>query len=280
MRFLSYISNMTKNLDEYGFKSIVNSYDLFFIDIWGVVHNGISLNKSSIEVLENLSNLNKEFVLLTNAPRPNIIVINFLEKMGLNKIFFDNVFTSGEAALKYLIKDLKNKKFFHIGPPRDFDLFKSFEENKVSNIDESDYLLCSGLFDDLDDLNYYKTLFINQISKKMICTNPDLVVDRGEEREYCAGSIAKIFEKIKGEVIYFGKPYPPVYNLSSDTKNKKILCIGDNLNTDIRGANIQNYDSLLITSGIHRKEISKFKLNNVIEKYSAKVDYSQTDLKW
>ena len=271
---------MTKNLDATGLKSIVNSYDLFFIDIWGVVHNGINLNKTSIEVLENLSNLNKEFVLLTNAPRPNITVINFLEKMGLNKNFFDNVFTSGEAALKYLINDLKNKKFFHIGPPRDFDLFKSFEENKVPNIDESDYLLCSGLFDDLGDLNYYKNLFIDHISKKMICTNPDLVVDRGEKREYCAGSVAKIFEEINGEVIYFGKPYPPVYNLSSDTKNKKILCIGDNLNTDIRGANIQNYDSLLITSGIHRKEISKFELNNVIEKYRAKVDYSQTDLKW
>ncbi len=281
MRFLSYISNMTKNLDQTGLKSIVDSYDLFFIDIWGVVHNGIRLYDTSIEVLENLSNLNKEFILLTNAPRPSSTVVNFLKKMGLNK-FFENVFTSGEAALKYLIKDLKNKKFFHIGPStRDFDLFKSFEKNKVLNIKDADYLLCSGLFDDhSDNLNYYKSLFSEHISKKMICTNPDLIVDRGDKREYCAGSVAKIFEEIKGEVIYFGKPYPPVYNLSSETKNKKVLCIGDNLNTDIKGANIQNYDSLLITSGIHRYEISKIKLNNVIEKYKAKVDYFQTDLKW
>jgi len=281
MRFLSYISNMTKNLDQSGLKSIVNSYDLLFIDIWGVVHNGIKLYDNSIEVLENLSNLNKEFILLTNAPRPSSTVVNFLKKMGLNK-FFENVFTSGEAALKYLIKDLKNKKFFHIGPStRDFDLFRSFEKNKVLNIKDADYLLCSGLFDDhSDNLNYYKSLFSEHISKKMICTNPDLIVDRGDKREYCAGSVAKIFEEIKGEVIYFGKPYPPVYNLSSETKNKKVLCIGDNLNTDIKGANIQNYDSLLITNGIHRYEISKIKLNNVIEKYKAKVDYFQTDLKW
>ena len=281
MRFLSYISNMTKNLDQTGLKSIVDSYDLFFIDIWGVVHNGIKLYDNSLEVLENLSNLNKEFILLTNAPRPSSTVVNFLKKMGLNK-FFENVFTSGEAALKYLIKDLKNKKFFHIGPStRDFELFKSFEKNKVLNIKDADYLLCSGLFDDhSDDLNYYKSLFSEHISKKMICTNPDLIVDRGDKREYCAGSVAKIFEEIKGEVIYFGKPYPPVYNLSSETKKKKVLCIGDNLNTDIKGANIQNYDSLLITSGIHRYEISKIKLNNVIEKYKAKVDYFQTDLKW
>ena len=280
MRFLSYISNMTKNLDKYGFKSIVESYDLFFIDIWGVVHNGITLHDNSIKVLENLSNLNKEFILLTNAPRPNKTVVNFLKEMGL-KNFFKNVFTSGEAALKYLIKELKNQKFFHIGPPRDFDLFKSFEKNKVLNIKDADYLLCTGLFEDSsDDLNYYKNLFSKYTSKKMICTNPDLIVDRGNQREYCAGSVAKSFEEIEGEVIYFGKPYPPVYNLSSEIKNKKILCVGDNLNTDIKGANIQNYDSLLITSGIHRQEIAKFKLNNVIEKYSAKVDYFQTDLKW
>ena len=87
MRFLSYISNMTKNLDQSGLKSIVDSYDLFFIDIWGVVHNGIKLYDNSLEVLENLSNLNKEFILLTNAPRPSSTVVNFLKKMGLNKFF-------------------------------------------------------------------------------------------------------------------------------------------------------------------------------------------------
>ena len=280
MRFLSYISFMTKNLDEFGLKSVVNEYDLFFIDIWGVVHDGINLHNNSIEVLENLSKERKEFVLLTNAPRPNEVVVSFLKKMGFKK-FFKNVFTSGEASLKYLLKDLRNQKFFHIGPSRDFDLFKSFEKNKVLNIKDADYLLCTGLFDNHDnDLNYYISLLSKHVSKKMICTNPDLIVDRGNEREYCAGSVAKSFEEMKGKVIYFGKPYPPVYNLSSDTENKKVLCIGDNLNTDIRGANIQNYDSLLITSGIHKQEISKIKLNNVIEEYKVKLDYFQTELKW
>ena len=271
---------MIKNLDQFGLKSIAENYDVFFIDIWGVIHNGINLNENSISVLENISKLNKEFVLLTNAPRPNKTVVNFLEKMGLDK-YLENIFTSGEAALKYLVTELKNQKFFHIGPPRDFDLFKSFEKNKVLEIEEAEYLLCSGLFENQeDDLNYYKILFQKHISKKMICTNPDLIVDRGDQREFCAGSVAKIFENMSGEVIYFGKPYPPVYNLSCNTKNKKVLCIGDNLNTDIKGANIQNHDSLLVTSGIHRHEISKFKINNVIEKYKVKVDYFQTKLIW
>ena len=280
MRFLSYISIMVKNLDQEGLKSIVNRYDLFFIDLWGVVHNGIELYENSINVLDNLAVAKKDFVLLTNAPRPNATVINFLKKMGLKK-YFENVFTSGEAAHKYLISHLGKKNFFHIGPPRDFDLFKNIEKNNVLNIEDADYFLCTGLFEDQEnDLNYYKKLLSNHTSKKMICTNPDLIVDRGEEREYCAGSVAKSFEEIKGEVIYFGKPHPPVYNLSTNIINKKVLCIGDNLNTDIKGANIQNFDSLLITNGIHRKEILDTELMSVLKKYETRVDYIQNNLKW
>ena len=280
MRFLSYISIMTKNLDHLGLRSVVDNYDLFFIDLWGVVHNGIKLHDHSIEVLDNLSKSNKDFILLTNAPRPNENVINFLKKMGLEK-HFQNVFTSGEAAKKYLISELENQKFFHIGPPRDFDLFENIKKQNVLNINDADYLLCTGLFDDHEnDLNYYKKILSNHISKKMICTNPDLIVDRGEKREYCAGSVAKTFEQIKGKVIYFGKPHPPVYNQSTSLKDKKVLCIGDNLNTDIKGANIQNFDSLLITNGIHRKEILEIELNQVLKKYEVKVDYIQNSLKW
>tara|TARA_B000000557_G_scaffold73843_1_gene58709 strand:- start:794 stop:1636 length:843 start_codon:yes stop_codon:yes gene_type:complete len=280
MRFLSYISIMVKNLDQEGLKSIINRYDLFFIDLWGVVHNGIELYENSINVLDNLAAAKKDFILLTNAPRPNETVINFLKKMGLKK-YFENVFTSGEAAHKYLISHLGKKNFFHIGPPRDFDLFKNIEKNNVLNIEDADYFLCTGLFEDQEnDLDYYKKLLSNHTSKKMICTNPDLIVDRGEEREYCAGSVAKSFEEIKGEVIYFGKPHPPVYNLSTNIINKKVLCIGDNLNTDIKGANIQNFDSLLITNGIHRKEILDTELMSVLKKYETRVDYIQNNLKW
>jgi len=88
-------------------------------------------------------------------------------------------------------------------------------------------LLCTGLFEDHDeDLNYYKKLLENYIEKKMICTNPDLIVDRGKKRELCAGSVAMVFEKMGGEVIYFGKPYPEVYNQSVDNKDKKTLKAG------------------------------------------------------
>ena len=142
----------------------------------------------------------------------------------MEKEIREHVFTSGEASLNYLKKNLLNNLFFHVGPTRDFSLFRDFEKMKTKNIEESEFILCTGLFDDhSQDLQYYKNLFEKNLEKKMICTNPDLIVDKGNVRELCAGSVAMIFEKMGGEVIYFGKPYPEVYNQSIDNKGKKVL---------------------------------------------------------
>ena len=180
---------MTKNLDSNGLRSIFKNYDLFFIDLWGVMHNGIELYKEAVNVLSKISEANKDYILLTNAPRPKKNVEDFLEKMGLDKKKREKVFTSGEAALNFLKKKYLRQTFYHIGPSRDFDLFVDFKKNITEDITKSDYLLCTGLYNDYDQhLNYYKELLINCTSKKMICTNPDLIVDKGKKREYCAGS--------------------------------------------------------------------------------------------
>ena len=272
---------MTKNLDGKGLRSVFDNYELLFIDLWGVVHNGIELHENAIHTLSKISEAKKDYILLTNAPRPNKTVKIFLEKLGLNKSMREKVFTSGEAALGYLKKNYISQKFYHIGPPRDFNLFIDFKNEKTEDIDKSNYLLCTGLYDQHDqDLNFYKELLINSISKKMICTNPDLIVDRGKKREYCAGSVAMIFKKIGGEVIYFGKPYPEVYNQAIKSDKKKIIAIGDNLRTDIKGANNMNYDSLIITSGVHNKEFEKEDIEKVLKNYNAKATFFQSMLKW
>ena len=272
---------MSENLDNEGLKSIVENYDIFYIDLWGVIHNGINLHKNAIEVLEKITKAKKKYVLLTNAPRPNSSVNLFLEKMGMNKEIREKVYSSGEASLSYLKKNFLNKKFFHLGPHKDFDLFLDFKKDKTEDIKESSYLLCTGLFEEQgEDLNYYKELLKKHVNKKMICTNPDLIVDKGKKRELCAGSVALVFEKMGGEVMYFGKPFPAVYNQSIDNKDKKILSIGDNLNTDIKGANLLNYDSLLISNGIHKDEIRKEGINIVSKRYKAIVNFIQTELKW
>ena len=87
--------------------------------------------------------------------------------MGIPENISNKIYTSGQASLDYLLKNYKNKKFFHLGPSRDFDLFVSFKENKINEINESEYIICTGLFDEYgQDLKYYKVL---NIHLKYIC---------------------------------------------------------------------------------------------------------------
>ncbi len=265
-----------------GLSEIQSEYDAFFIDLWGVVHNGIELNSGAIEVLENLDKLNKRFVLLSNAPRPSKSVQKFLLNLKMKEKFIKHVFTSGEAALQNLKKNVYGEKFFHLGPKKDNDLIEGIEKNKTS-LDKSDFILCTGLLEnETSSLDYYKSLLINYNSLKMICTNPDLIVHRGNKSEYCAGSVAATFEKLGGKVIYFGKPYPEIYNLCIKN-NKNILAIGDNIRTDIRGANRMNLDSLFIINGIHKEEFTNNSSQNydkILDKYNVQIKYYQKSLSW
>ena len=265
-----------------GLNQIQSKYDAFFIDLWGVIHNGIKPYPGAVEVLENLNKLNKRFVLMSNAPRPSKSVEKFLLKLKLNKILLKNIFTSGEAALQSLQKNVYGESFYHLGPKRDSDLFKGFEKNRRS-LEESDFILCTGFLDSHENsLDYYKDLLKKYTQLKMICTNPDLVVHRGFEQEYCAGTLAEIFKELGGKVIYFGKPHPEIYKFCIK-KDEKVLIVGDNMRTDIKGANNMKFDSLFITNGIHKDEFSNLKLQNydkILEKYEVKTNYYQERLTW
>ena len=265
-----------------GLSQVQSKYDTFFIDLWGVIHNGVQLYPGAIDVLKNLSELNKKFVLISNAPRPAKSVERYLVNLEMDKIFLKNIFTSGEAALQTLKKKIYGEKFYHLGPFRDEDLIAEFRENKT-NLDKCDFILCTGLFDEKENsLDYYKTLLAKYTKLKMLCTNPDLIVHRGSKIEYCAGSVAAIFENLGGSVVYFGKPYPEIYNFCMK-KSETILAIGDNIRTDIKGANRMKFDSLFITGGIHQEEFSNLQVKNydkVLNKYKTKTNYYQEKLSW
>jgi len=265
-----------------GLRQIHEKYDAFYIDLWGVIHNGIQLYPNAIEVLENLNKLNKRFILMSNAPRPSKNVQKFLLKLKMNKFLTKNVLTSGEAALKSLKKSTYGKFFYHLGPKRDRSLFKELEKNS-KNLEEADFILCTGFLDRHEEqLDYYKKLLKKVINIKMICTNPDLVVHRGNRQEYCAGTLAEIFKELGGNVIYYGKPHPRIYKFCIK-KGERVLVIGDNIRTDIKGANNMQFDSLLITNGIHRNEFKKTKSKNydkILEKYETTTNYYQEQLRW
>ena len=259
---------------------VFDGYDTFVIDLWGVMHNGIKLHKKAIEAVNQLKKNSKKIVFLSNAPRPSIKVIDFLLKMKMERKYLSNVITSGEAAMHAINQNKFGKLFFHLGPPRDISIFEKVKDSETK-IDNCDFILCTGLFDGHENnMEYYKNLLIKHTSKKLICTNPDLTVHRGDKEEYCAGYIAKLFEELGGKVIYYGKPHKEIYE-QCFKKNEKVLAIGDNLRTDIKGANNLDKDCLFISDGVHRDEyINNSELENLLNKYKVKANYFQKELKW
>ena len=45
---------MSENLDEKGARFAINDHDLLYIDIWGVIHNGVKLYDNAVNVLDHL----------------------------------------------------------------------------------------------------------------------------------------------------------------------------------------------------------------------------------
>ena len=100
---------MKANLTNKGLKEIVNDFDLFYIDIWGVIHNGIKLNEDAVNVLSKLDDLGKEYVLLTNAPRPKSAIKTHLEKMNITEDYYDDMGGADNPFSAITIKGTKGK---------------------------------------------------------------------------------------------------------------------------------------------------------------------------
>jgi len=277
------------------FRNISDQYNIYLVDLWGVIHNGFKLFDNAIYVLKKLKNENKKVVLISNAPRTNETVKKFLLKLNFELNLIDLLITSGDVTRSYILENI-DKKFYHLGPSKDDDLFYGIK-NITKNFNDSDEVVCTGLIDKIgQDISNYQSLFIELINKEkvFICANPDEVVSRGDKIEFCAGALAKYYKKLGGRVKYFGKPYGEIYNYTKNQivqqiglieEKNKILAIGDNLKTDICGAQNYEIDSLLILNGIYKDFFRNNNLNfdkllksNEVE--SLRINKFQQELKW
>ena len=282
------------------FSEISNKYTVVICDLWGCLHNGIKSFPKALSALEDFKDSNGKVVLVTNAPRPVANVEHQLASLGIKERHYDMLLTSGELTSLYINKICENNlSIFHIGGKRHHSIYKDMiHQKKISieldNIACADLIVCTEPFDPpRDQLSDYENILGAGIDRELtfLCANPDLVVDVGETREMCAGALASMYEKMGGKVIYFGKPHNNIYqkvysflNKVSKPRPESILCIGDGLNTDIRGANNEKLDSLLVVGGLLKKKhlikkknktiIHERKLNQTIEDNEVHVDYA------
>ncbi|MEN3794103.1 TIGR01459 family HAD-type hydrolase [Fulvimarina sp. MAC3] len=240
---------------------VAHGYGAIICDVWGVVHNGVAKFPAAEEALLSARHKGLKVVLLTNSPRPRDGVVAQLAGMGFDENAYDHIVTSGDATRELIAKG--EGPIHHIGPERDLDLFADLGVERVA-LEEATRVVVTGLFDDENETpdDYRKLLReLRDRELPMICANPDIVVQRGEKMIYCAGSIAREYASLGGEVAFAGKPHTPIYELAAERigfdKNARhrILAIGDGMPTDIRGAQSFGVDVLFITLGIHSEEL-------------------------
>ncbi len=245
-------------------------YDTLLVDLWGCVHNGVVAFPGAIKALQEYRAGGGCVALLTNAPRAHGPVARQIEKLGVPKGAYDTIVTSGDSARAAMFQGIVGQKLWFIGQPHDLSFFEPLEiiEDPVEitrvELDEANGIICTGPFDPMADPQEMRGQFLLAREKGlgMICANPDIVVDRGESREWCAGALAKLYAEMGGTTHYFGKPHPPIYDLAYRTlaamgrkvDKSKILAIGDGALTDIPGAMGEDLDSLFITGGLAAAE--------------------------
>ena len=252
------------------FAEISGSYDVAFVDLWGCMHNGITPFQDAVAAMSAYQDRGGKVVLVTNSPRPWDSVAQQLLNMGMTKCW-DAIATSGDSARAAMFRGVVGEKVWFMGEtPRDDDFFKplSIIENPVNiqkvELEDADGIVCCGPFDTQADVDVNRPEFLYAKTKglKLLCANPDIIVDRGESREWCAGALAALYTEMGGESLYFGKPPPPIYDLArrryaaltGSLSDPRIIAIGDGIRTDILGAQQEDIDSLFITGGLAAAE--------------------------
>jgi HAD superfamily hydrolase (TIGR01459 family) len=248
-----------------GLNEIIDNYEGLIIDLWGVIHDGANLYPPVLEAISKLQN--KKIIFLSNGPFRAKRAAENLERLKIFKEHYKAIITSGEVVFTDLSSYNKfnfgnfGNNYIYIGPDRNIDLLNGLNYQIVKDFSLANFVLLTGFYnDDYDVLNAKK--YLGEAIKyklPLICANPDkLVVTQTGDKFLCAGIIAREYQNMGGEVIYYGKPYNQVYQTVFDLMNiakDKLLAIGDSLETDIKGANLASIDSLLIASGIHGSEI-------------------------
>lgn len=240
------------------FRQVLEGYELFIIDLWGVIHDGSEAYPDVLETINCLNKLNKKIVFLSNAPRRAKKTKILLDKIGITDDKYSALLTSGEIAFNYLStlgKRDGSKKYLFIGPDRDLDVMSQSIHQHVSDPSEADFVISVGYeLGEAGDVKDGQLKLARGVNLPMYCFNPDLEIHKHDGSVHCcAGLLAKRYQSLGGSVKLFGKPIAETYEYILDlypTPKNKILCVGDNMDTDIKGAFDLGLDSALISWGI------------------------------
>ncbi|DBA01783.1 TPA: hypothetical protein N0F65_010193 [Lagenidium giganteum] len=277
---LSYIA---KRVD--GVAALAHAYDVFLLDLYGVLHDGVNACPGAIECFQRLLGLGKKVIMLSNTPRRAAGIVKRLTDLGYPDDFHGSV-TGGEEAWRYLDarRDSLRKcalMTYDVARSHAGDVGSVFHDLdlEVVPVDQADFLLVEGTniisfdgepanaihtaFFDTGVMDEAVDAFLQDGLKRripLLCTNPDRVGKVADATVHMGGKLAHLYEELGGTAVYFGKPLKEHFDTcvamaGAQQKKTRVIHVGDSLEHDICGANRAGVDSIFITSGIHRDEL-------------------------
>lgn len=264
--------NMTAKLQE-----IIANYDALIVDLWGVIHDGSTLYPGVAETLSLLHRLNKPVLFLSNAPRLSVTARSNLDRLGIPRAHYLDIVTSGQVAHDLLARleggltppsqpaaatpaargsatpTQPVKPYYYLGPSKDEEILDDLPHyTKVREPQAAEFILCTGYEVDFQPHEEILPLLTQLLPLPMLCVNPDMEVVKQDGTHWpCAGMVAAEYTRMGGRVAYVGKPFREVYDVCKlILGNSRVLCVGDNPATDIKGANDAGYDCLLVISDV------------------------------
>ena len=272
----------------------MEEFDVFIVDIWGVLHDGTRPYEGVLDSIQQLKAAGKQVIALSNSSRRRDSAAVTLRNFGFDPDDFDKIVTSGEAAFHMLSPSSSvlplweklenndsNRNTVVLGSDGEDAAYLQECGWHVSSADDACFVLCRGpytvndgvaVIDKRTDAAAYDQALDNLLEScarrqlPFVVTNPDKVSPSVESA--MPGAIGDMYtdQLVKQGVAdpeslvkRIGKPFPDVYQLALqgiDAKTSRICMVGDALETDVAGGTRAGIRTVwVVKDGIHRAQV-------------------------
>ena len=226
---------------------LIDKFDLYVFDIYGVLWNGKSVISGADKTLEELKKAEKKVLIMSNGTALSTKIEESYGKRGFIKgVHYDRIVSSGDAYHAYVLKDKRLLKFYQFGRPSKA-LFEGSRYIELAKPEEADFVYAGvpQIFDGEIWRDYLtiepfadELLSLIKMNKTLVCANPDLKAfeNQYDEPVIRQGSVAKFYVENGGDVEYWGKPYGNIYDYALRNElmpRDRMLMIGDTLQTGV-----------------------------------------------
>ena len=240
---------------------VLDRYDLYLLDQFGVLHDGLRPYQGSRDALRALKQAGKTIIIISNSGKRADTNVRRMEAMGFDRALYDHMVTSGEVAWEVLARtspELQQRRCLLISSGVDGLALSRLGIDRVDDAANCDLVLIAGGEGQRVSEDDYRAMLRPAADRGVdcICSNPDMISIEGDHRFFGPGRIAEIYQELGGKVRFLGKPHPEIYEFALSRApgidRSRVLCVGDSIEHDIAGAVAAGLDGMLVTEGILR----------------------------